>query len=215
MSVLSTKASVISRFSDFLQFRPKRNDTDVLGNQAVGSVTISQMASGFYEPNVQSALDDLHNFATLPLNAVIVNTDGISPGGVAQVDIWSFSGTVTGEPGKEVIINVYGIPVKALVGDTAEEFKAKAKLAIQDAATSLMAINTVQDATLGNELQISYLDNQVHNLQPIASSGISTTVTTLSEPKVGYGSWLRIGAQTVTFDGGGDPVILYYFKRIA
>lgn len=220
MSILSSKAGVISRHADFLQYKPLENNTDVLGNQPPGSVTISQMHNGFYEPNVQSAINDIHSFATLGLNSVLINTDGISPSGQPQTDSWEFTGTVTGEigskKGDDVIVTIYGISINAKVGDNNEEFTRKAKLALEDLISSHKAIKrVVEDPVSGSILQITYSDNQVHDLPSMTSKGITVARTVLSPSKPGYGDWQRIGAQSITFDGANSPTILYYFKRIA
>lgn len=219
MSLLSNKAGVISRNSNFLTYDTIPGNTDVLGYQAPGTVTISQYAKGFYEDNVESALNDVVSIS-LPINAIVTNTDGISPGGVAQVDAWTFSGTVTGVNGQvtgdAVIVTVYGIPVPALVGDTAIEFTLKAQAVILQLITDQKVIATCTPDSVANDiLNIKYIDNQKHNLPAMSDHGITVSTTNLSPAKNGYGDWLRIGTQSITFDGGSTPTLLHYFKRIA
>lgn len=219
MSLLNNKAGVISRNADFLGYSPTLGDIDVMNRQAVGSVTISQTSKGFYEPNVQSAINDVHSLSILPINSIVINSDGISPEGQSQVDDWIFTGTVSNESdpvGTEVIIPVFGFPVKALVGDNAEEFATKVKTSLAEAVTNRMAINSYTDhPTDGNTIQVTYIDNQAHNLESYYSYGITISASSVSPSKPGYGDWSRIGAQTITFDGSSDQTILYYFKRIA
>jgi hypothetical protein len=121
MTVLNTKAGVISRHADFLNYRKNPAQIDVLNNQAVGSVTISQLARGFYDANVESAINDVHNMARADIGTVVTNTSGVSPEGAAQVDYWTFSGDVlddTLDTGTPVVINVFGLAVKATIGMT-------------------------------------------------------------------------------------------------
>ena len=79
MSLLNNKAGVISRLADFLGFRTKKNDISVMNNQPVGAVTISQIAKGFYDPNVESAINDVRNMAEQQVGAVLVNISSVSP----------------------------------------------------------------------------------------------------------------------------------------
>jgi hypothetical protein len=217
MSLLNSKAGVISRQADFLQFDTTLNNTDVLGNQAYGSNTITQKSKGVQYSNVQSAINDIRNFAIRGLNAIEINTDGISPEGEGQQDEWIFTGTVTGEEadGTEILISVYGFPVKVLIGDTDEEVAGKVKTVLEEAITNGEIINSVEtSSTSGNILNVKYNDNQVHRLQEYAVAGITISTTELSPAKAGYGAWVRIGTQSVTFDGETEPTLLHYFKRI-
>jgi len=148
MSLLNNKAGVISRLADFLGFRPKAGNIDVMNRQSVGSVTISQLAKGFYEPNVESAINDVHNFSIKDVGTIITNKTGVSPEGVSQTDYWAFSGTVTDDslpPGSPVTVLVFGLPVSATTGMTAIEFVAKVRVALQEAITSFTAINSYKD----------------------------------------------------------------------
>ncbi|UPW39240.1 baseplate wedge subunit and tail pin [Escherichia phage vB_EcoM_ESCO47] len=217
MTILNTKAGVISRHADFLDFRKNNQQIDVLNNQSVGSVTISQLAKGFYEANVESAINDVHNIARADIGTVITNTSGVSPEGTAQVDYWTFSGTVTEDTlndGDPVIVNVFGLHVDATVGMTDNEFTAQVRIALQNAIANRVAIASYQDhPTEGNKLQIVYLDNQRHVLNPHSSLGITTTQEILSESKSGYGTWNLLGAQTVTLDNHTTPTVFYHFVR--
>lgn len=218
MSVLNTKAGVISRDAGYLQFATTEGNIDVMNNQPYGTNTITQKFKGVQYSNVQSAIDDIRNFSILPLETVLINADGISPEGQAQSDEWTFTGTVENgdaASGTPIIISVYGFPVTGAVGDTAEEFTAKVKTVLEDASVRNEIINEVTDsATGGNILNIKYQDNQVHNLPTYSDHGITVTPVVTSPAKAGYGTWNLIGRQSITFDGASEPTVLHYFKRI-
>ncbi|AKU43828.1 baseplate wedge subunit [Citrobacter phage Merlin] len=216
MSLLNNKAGVVSRLADYLQFNTTQNN-DVMNKQPYGSITITQLAKGVEYSNIQSAIQDIRSFSIRPINSIEINTDGISPEGVSQTDQWTFTGTVARQDGEtsDCIISVFGFNVLVSVGDTAEEVKAKAKLVLEDAVTNNFVVNTVADGTNGNELVVTYIDNQSHNLKPLSSYGITVSSTTLTPGKEGYGVWNRIGTKTETLEGLTDPVLLHYFKRIA
>lgn len=219
MSLLNNKAGVISRLADFLGFRLKTNDIDVMNNQAVGSVTISQLARGFYDPNVESAINDLHAFSIRDVGTVITNITGVSPEGVSQTDYWAFSGSVTDSSlntGDPVTVLVFGLPVSATVGMTSVEFVAQVRLAVQNAIAEFTAIDSYKDhPTDGSKLEIKYLDNQQHILNTYSIKGITISQEIISESKPGYGTWNLLGAQTVTLDSHVTPTVFYHFERTA
>lgn len=216
MSLLSNKAGVVSRQADYLQFNTNTN-SDVMGKQSYGSLTISQLFKGVEYPNVQSAIEDVRNFSIRAINSIEINTDGVSPEGVAQTDTWTFTGTVARQDGSsdDCIISAYGFNVLVSVGDTAEEVTAKVKAVLENAVTNNFVINRVEAGTNGNELTVTYIDNQKHVLPSIALNGITIAQTILTPGKEGYGAWTRIGTKTETLVGLADPVLLHYFKRIA
>lgn len=220
MTILSTKAGVKSRLADFAQFTPIERNDDVMNKQAYGSVTITQLAKGVEYANVQSAIEDVRNFTIRPINSIEINTDGISPEGIAQVDQWEFSGVVTDgtlQAGDPVIINVYGFPVHATVGDTAIDFANKVSLALTaDAVMKSFVLDKVEISSISADiLNVTYIDNQVHNLDGFSTKGITVVPTTLSPAKPGYGAWTRIGTRNETLDGSAAPVTFHYFKRYA
>ncbi|ANH50294.1 baseplate wedge subunit [Escherichia phage UFV-AREG1] len=219
MSLLNNKAGVISRLADFLGFRTKKNDISVMNNQPVGAVTISQIAKGFYDSNVESAINDVRNMAEQQVGAVLVNISGVSPTGVQQTDYWSFEGTVndtSAKPGDPVIVNMFGIPVKATNGMTSVEFTSAVRTALQEMVAKFIAIDSFEDhPTIGNKIQVKYLDNQEHILEQYSDKGITFKQEIISPSKPGYGTWQLLGAQTVTLDSHTQPTVFYYFERIA
>lgn len=205
-----------SRDASFHKLDTKLNNIIVGNNQPYGSTTIEQVNAGVLYANVQSAIDDLYVFSVLPVNSIIINNDGINPGGAPQVDQYKFEGEVSSE-GKEtgdaVIINTFGFYTEVLVGDTSEEVVTKVKATLQKAVIDGIAINEVNDGPTDDIIQVSYIDYQQHNLKSFTDKGITVTPTIMTPPRNGYGTWNRIGTESKTLDGALEPVTLYYFRR--
>ena len=136
-----------------------------------------------------------------------------------QTDYWSFEGTVndtSAKPGDTVIVNMFGIPVKATNGMTSIEFTSAVRTALQEMVAKFIAIDSFEDhPTIGNKIQVKYLDNQEHILEQYSDKGITFKQEIISPSKPGYGTWQLLGAQTVTLDSHTQPTVFYYFERIA
>ncbi|ASD52071.1 baseplate wedge subunit [Pseudomonas phage PspYZU05] len=217
MSILDQKASVRNRHASSVSFETVQDNTDVLGNQAYGTVTISQLAEGINYNNVQSAIEDIRNIAILDVDSIIINDSGVSPAGQPQVDTWKINGTITDTEGGVKTIDIFGVPVKVNVGDAGTEIAVKLLAAIQTIQVEVGHIFDTVSIDSGNPtmLNIRYTDNQKHILTPKTQYGVSVIQNIISPAKPGYGAWTRIGAQTLTFDGQPSPTTLHYFKRIA
>lgn len=216
-SLSRSKAGVISRLADYLQFRLNPNKIDfVAGQRAVGGPSASQTQLGIFYPTVQGAIDDLVGRCDLPVNSVVINTDGLPPGFTNQTDQLKFSGVVQGAPGSEQMIYVLGFPVKVAEGDTDIAVAAKAHAVLTDAVVNSIAISSVEiDSTDSTVLNITYNDYQTHIYQPVSQYGISITQTIVVEGKAGYGNWARMGTVDQTLTGGevDGNITLYYFRR--
>lgn len=216
-SLSRSKAGVISRLADYLQFRLNPNKTDfVAGQRVVGGPSASQTQLGIFYPTVQGAIDDLVGRCDLPVNTVVINTDGLPPGFTNQTDQLKFSGVVQGAPGSEQMIYVLGFPVKVAEGDTDIAVAAKAHAVLTDAVVNSIAISSVEiDSTDSTVLNITYNDYQTHIYQPVPQYGISITQTIVVEGKAGYGNWARMGTVDQTLTGGevDGNITLYYFRR--
>lgn len=190
-----------------------------LGNnlQKIGRPSISSTHKGFYEPNVNDALEQAVAMAPLGVNSIIVNTDGISPAPAAQVDRISMSGRVLDlnkSIGETVKVNFYGFYVDALNGDTAADFVVK----VQNRLRAELAKNNVFASVIipgqdRQSLEIRYVDNQSHVLPTYSNQGITFRQNVVSPAKQGYGTWLKIGTETKTLIGANSPITLHYFKR--
>lgn len=211
-------ASNWSRGAYHHEFETLQGSILVGNNQAVGSPTISQTKDGVNYPNVQAAINDLMAMYTVSVNSVIITTDGISPAGASQNDEFKFSGTVAlnGKPvGTELNFDFFGFPVVVRVGETGEEVAAKVKTKLEDAMSRNFVINAVNFGGTLDILQVRYNDFQEHQLQDYTKLGIKIDHTVTSPAKSGYGTWEKIGTQTLTLDGSTAPTTLYYFKRIS
>lgn len=217
-SVTRSKAGVISRLADFLQFRTNpTKTTEVAGNRAIGGVSVSQTLKGIFYPTVQSAIDDLANRCDLPINTVVHNTDGVIPGFTSQSDQLKFDGIIAGDSGPKMIY-VLGFPVTVESTDTAILVASKAAAVLTDASVNGIAISTVEiDTADSSILNITYNDYQDHVIEPTIQQGVSITQTIVVQPRAGYGNWEQMGTQDVTLTGGSvnGTITLYYFKRVS
>lgn len=217
-----TRAGVISRNADFLEFRTDNKITAVSNTQRIGAVTVSQLVKGTDFPTVQGAINDLMYRTELPVNTVISNTDGLVPGFIQQYDQWTFTGTIlpvesTSVDGDPVIINFLGFTVRVKVGDTSAEVVAAVFDVLNEASINQKAISSVEvDPSDTSILNIKYIDYQSHIFNEVQLEGITATQLISVNGRSGYGTWERMGTQEITLAGGSvnGPITLYYFKRI-
>lgn len=215
MSNTTTLSQNISRWASKLKFNVGKNIL-VGDTQPYGSLTIDQTKDGVDYPNIQSAIDDLASLTILPIDSVLVNTNGISPAGVQQTDEYTFTGVVGVEgksTGDVVKFNCFGFCTNVLIGDSADQVAGKVKTTLQLSAQNQVVFNTITTGSQLNILQCKYNDVQSHDLIGYVDVGIKIDVSIMSPAKQGYGVWTRIGTQTITLDGSTAPVTLYYFKR--
>lgn len=201
----------ISRDAAYHEYKTGQNI--LVGNTIpIGSGSIDQSTLGVSYPNVQDAIGDVVSLFEMPINSVVINTDGISPEGVSQADIYKFSGTVRGTIGTDVIVQVFGIPVPCKGGDTADEFTTKAKVVLDSYAFSNKYFSSVAAPT-PSEIQITYNDFKPHVLNTYVDQGIKVEQIINSPARPGYGQWQKIGTQNLSLDGQPDTPV-FYFKRI-
>lgn len=221
-SITRMKAGVISRLASYLQFvTNSKLPTLVANTRPVGGLNVSQTTQGVFYPTVQGAIDDLTGRCDLPINSIIMNTDGITPGFKLQSDQIKFEGTVTsdvGVAGDDIIIHVFGYPLTVLIGDTAEQVAAKAQalintLVLKNECFTSCDINT-SDASV---LNITYNDYQSHVIESKTELGITISQTIVSPSKPGYGVWNQQGTADIVLTGGSvnGTLTVYYFKRVS
>ncbi|QYN80609.1 hypothetical protein [Kosakonia phage Kc304] len=220
-----SKAGVISRLADTLEFRQDGSKGDVVaGNGGFGGVTVSQLARGVNYPTVQSVLNDLEFRCEVPVDGVVMNTSGNIPGFIRQNDQWKIEGEIktTGDSvniGDPVMIYFLGFPVMVKVGDQPTQIASDIFAVLNEASINQIAIDTVSiDAADETILNVQYKDYQHHVFQPISLNGATATQTTVVEPRAGYGTWEYLGSQEITLAGGttdGTPFTMSYFKRTA
>lgn len=216
-SLTRSKAGVISRLADYLQFRVNKSKPTFVANQRpLGGVSASQTMKGIFYPTIQGAIDDLAGRNDLPVNSVVINTDGLPPGFNNQSDQLKFTGQVIGNPGESKMIYVLGFPVTVEVGDTDIAVASKAYAVLADALVNTIAISSVEiDSADATVLNITYNDYQNHIYTPEPQYGISITQTIVVEGKSGYGNWARMGIVDQPLVGGevDGSITLYYFRR--
>lgn len=219
MSKTTSLSQNFSRYANNIVYLDTKGSTLVGDSQPVGSVTVKQTIDGVFTPSVQAALDDIVSLYTLPINSVVVNTDGVSPQSIQQVDSFAFSGSVVYDgltAGAPVKFNFLGFYIDVEVGDSADEVASKTKIYLDTVVGSGSVFNSVNFGASLNILQIQYNDVQTHNIDEIVNIGITATPTTISPAKGGYGVWEKIGTESKDLDGSTttDPTIFYYFKRV-
>lgn len=218
-SVTHNKVGLISRLADFLQFRPNTTKPDfVAGERPLGGISVSQTSKGTFYPTIQGAIDDLAGRCDLPVNSVIVNTDGLTPGFINQNDQLKFTGTIAGTVGSSYMIYVLGFPVLVEATDSAAAVASKAFNVLTDAVVNSMGIKSVEiNSGDSSVLNIIYNDYQNHIFEPSNQRGVTITQTVVVEGRAGYGDWRRMGTQDITLTGGSvnGPITLYYFQRVS
>ncbi|ADJ19478.1 baseplate wedge subunit [Acinetobacter phage 133] len=192
--------------------------TDIMigNNLPIGSLSIDQTIKGVTYPNVQDAIKDLQSLYELPINSVVINTDGIEPGSVSQVDVYKFSGVVSSDIhnlGDPVVLNVFGFPVDVLVGDTSDEVSTKAKVVLDSAAFNNIVFRNIA-APITSELQVTYIDQKTHILPSYTNMGIKIEQVITSPSRPGYGSWTKIGTADLVLSGQPNTTV-FYFKRVS
>lgn len=207
-----------SREASHHEFKAEQGSIIIGNNQPYGKANINQTAKGVDYPNTQAAIDDLASMFTLPVNSVVINTDGVNPQGVAQIDQFTFTGTATDADranGDLVLFNFYGTMVEIAIGDTNEEIANKVRFALELKAANADVYSIISQGATQDIIQVVYVDVQPHVLEPISNFGVKVEQVKVSPAKPGYGVWSQIGTQTLTLDGATSPTTFYYFKRDA
>ncbi|BAQ22828.1 baseplate wedge subunit [Edwardsiella phage PEi20] len=218
-SLTRSKAGLVSRLADYLQFRtnPKK-PAFVAGQRPLGAANVSATSKGIFYPTVQGAIDDLAGRCELPIDSVIMNVSGTAPRVINQSDQLAFTGDVIGEVGTQIMIYVFGFPVIVEGGDSSIAVASKVQAVLAEAVISGTAIASVEvDATDASILNITYNDYQDHVFEPESQYGVTMTQTTVVEPQPGYGDWEWLGSAAQTLAGGSvdGTITFHYFKRTA
>lgn len=216
-SVTRSKAGVLSRLADFLQFRlnPKK-DSFVAGSRPLGAPSASQTSRGVFWPTVQGAIDDLAGRSEVPVGGVLINTTGTNPKHISQSDRLEITGTVSGTG--DVMIYVYGYPIIVQGGDTNIAVASKIAADFVTLMVNGAPFTTVEvDPTDSSVLNITYNDYQDHVFDPVNQKGLVLTQNTVVEPQPGYGEWEWLGSFDQPLAGGSvnGQVTLFFYKRTA
>lgn len=216
-SLTRSKAGLVSRLADYLQFRTNpKNENVIAGQRELGGVSASQTSKGIFYPTVQSAIDDLYGRAELPVGSVVMAMTNEPPKTINQSDQLAFTGEVAGEVGEQIMIYVLGFPVIVEGTDSAILVASKAQAVLTQAVVDSIAIQSVEiDAADASVLNITYNDYQNHVFEPETQYGITMTQTIVVEPQPGYGIWEWLGGASTTLVGGSinGPATFHYFQR--
>lgn len=196
----------------------------VIGNgNSIPDPSYSDIILGVTKPNINSSIKNLINISVLPINSVIINTDGVSPQGQGQQLKLTFSGKYDPfgiiAPGTEVLkTEILGVPVELSIEnstlDVVEAFFKSATNLVDKGVyfSNVSMVGTSEPHAILVELitpdLYTPITQQVGNQLVIDFEEVSPA-------KLGYGVWDLIGSETKTFSGVEAPQELYYFKRIA
>lgn len=181
------------------------------GTTKVGSPTTDQLQLGVSFPNVQSAIDDLTTLYQVPINGVVMFADDTrTPEGINMIERLVFSG----EAKSNSPVYVYGIPLAVTKGDNHELITTKAFTALNNYKAAGIAIkNVVKVSGSNSQLDVTFNDTHHHENYQFEDNGIKIVGSTTSVAVAGYGSWSKIGTQTINFTGADTTI--HYYKRIS
>lgn len=209
-------AKVSSRDADFLQYEMGNKDPVIGGKRSIGGLNVDQTRRGFFNPSLQSAVDDLYSLTQLPVNAVFSSTVDAPPIAIQQVESITFSGTVTNPNPDETqaTIHVYGYP---FVFDNTTNASTVCETVFNYFNDQLAANNIVFDhverkGTNGDILECRFIDAVSHPVTNTIENGITQTGSIDVQAQAGYGTWSKLGSVDLAVT---PAVTLFYFKRIA
>lgn len=189
MSINRSAAAVTENNAAFIKF-----DQTVTGG-AIGNPTTAQQNSGYSDPNVQAAIDDIWNKVLIQPGQVITTVSATNPAVVPGSSTSQTTQlTVTGTPTANGNITVIGINVAVLNSDTQNSVASK----IQAALAALPYISSATVAS--NVVTYTYADTGAHPVDNKVQNGITmstkTTVNGGTPGYLGYGSWELLGSET-------------------
>lgn len=182
------------------------------GTTKVGSPTTDQLQLGVEFPNVQSAIDDITTLYQVPINGVVMFADDATrtPAGISMIERLEISG----ETKKAGVVYVYGIPVAVNKGDNQDLITTNAFTILNKYKDAGIAIRKVEKVAGSNkQLDVTFNDTHHHENYIYRDNGISIIGSTTSVAVPGYGTWSKIGTQTLNF-ASADTTI-HYYKRIS
>lgn len=215
-------AKVSSRSADYLEYRQNTNNPIIGSTNDIGSLSTDQTSKGVWYPTVQAAIEDLYSLGVGNVGDVKINTTGTMPSGVSQLGRVTFDGTVNIIQFNEstpttVIIDVMGIPVELVQGETSDQVAAK----FANAGKELMLKNKLfssvdQMSDNPSSVEFQHNDYRTHEYDSMMKKyGLSISFNVSSPCRNGIGTWVLLGQEAKTFPGSDDTVTLYYYKRIA
>lgn len=190
MSINRRAAEVIEHTASFITF-----DQTFTGG-AIGDATAGQQSSGYDEPNVQAAIDDMWVKALISPGAIYQTITGTNPATTPSVTYsqsvqLTFTGSVTANGN----LTVAGSNIAVLTSDT-----------MTSVATKTAAVLNAQPyissaSSSGAVVTYTYVDSNPHPVDNKVQNGVTMETKTVSfggQPGyLGYGSWELIGSETI------------------
>lgn len=220
--ISKTLANVKNETGDSRGILVNLPETPVLGNSdSIQTPTYIDAVLGVDIPNVNSSIMNLTNISVLPINTIIVNSDGISPQGLGQQLRITFTGTYEpfGVVDPKIVIyetKIAGVPVKLKKGATTleitEEFFKSCSNMVQNSLYFSKAIMGDLENPHSVIVDLITPNTVIPENQQIGPK-LTVEFEEVSPAKLGYGLWDLIGSETKTF--GSVEQEFYYFKRIA
>lgn len=215
----------ISNTADNIIYRIDESVIPMANKEPIGSVSLEQLSRGISTPSVQSALDNLSSMVFTDVGGVAINTTGVSPAGSQQTTRATFSGTVNiRNPLGDIqatssttrTVNILGVYVNLLQGETADHVATKFADALTNLSTKQIAVDVVQQNTTSPTIvDFRHMDYSNHNFSKIYINGITVTFSVLSPAKYGYGDWFKIGQEDKTLGGNSSTITFHYYQRLS
>lgn len=207
-----------SRHATHIEYFTKPG-TQIMGARNIGGPTVDSFIDGVDYPNVQSAIDELQTLTTLPIGAVYISDVQVSPEGVRQAEMLTFSGGVLPSEFGKSVIYVYGIPFIVDEGTNADAFCDIVLVKFEEMRDAGILFHSAQrqTGTTTPILEVQFIDSAIHgNIENFSAWGIVVAREVTVPGKPGYGNWEYMGKEIKTLTGGAvtDPFDLYYFRRI-
>ena len=211
----------ISNTADAIIYTVDTSVPVIANKNPIGAVSIDQIAKGFSNPSVQSAIEDIAAVSIQDIGTIVTNVTGTSPAGLQQTTRATFSGVVviadplSSDPITSTssrIVEFLGIPITLIQGEDSDAIATKFSTALQVYATNSIGVDSVeQNQTTPSIIDFEHSDYNNHNYATEYNNGITVTYTVLSPAKYGYGNWLQIGQEDKTL--GSSTVTFHYFQR--
>ncbi len=184
----------------------------------LGDATVDEIVDGGWNANAQSAIVQLALASVLPINSVLMSTDGTNPFNTSQ-----FNETITYEGTSGVThINIYGIPVALEVGDSDNDIAEKVFNTML--ATRMFDMSPSDHVAPSNTFLLKHKSSRPHNTEYTSTfteildaEGNPTGITAKSlvngqsngQTSLGYGEWELYHTDTTNY-----PSVMYFYRRI-
>lgn len=200
-----------SRDSNHIEFDTSRlPKSTISGTQPIGAGSVEQSEKGNFGSSVQGAIEDIAQLFQHQINDIIIRDSEDNPAGESMIERLNINGSASTVP-----IFVYGFPVKLTPGDNRATITQKIYDRLQLEQAEGRYFKSVSKVSgVDNELDIQFLDTRNHDNFNAIYDQVSISGSTQMEAVPGYGTWTRVGEQTID-NGSGQTTKMVYFKRIS